>query len=179
MKIETYSTPLTVASGQTRREAEREASLLLVTEAFGPDAANTHDPEGRPQVTGADGFNGMISISHSAGTCVLAVVDEPGISIGIDTETWREQLRRVAARFMSADEVNAYNTPQLLLLAWTAKEAIYKAAHTPGLALQDIRLPLPAPDSTTFTATARSTDYIISSMNLSDTEATTVAISFN
>lgn len=66
--------------------------------------------------------------------------------IGIDIERPRMQLRRVATRFLTDDEY-----PKLCLLdedrqldhllkKWTAKEAVYKAARTPGLGLKEIQV---------------------------------------
>ncbi len=63
--------------------------------------------------------------------------------IGIDLELWRDQIHRVREHFLSAREIERYDTPFLLLSAWTMKEALYKAASVQGLTLsRDIRLPL-------------------------------------
>ena len=87
-----------------------------------------------------------ISISHSDTTCALAIARGGHRCIGIDIERPRMQLRRVAARFLTDDEY-----PKLCLLdedrqldhllkKWTAKEAVYKAARTPGLGLKEIQV---------------------------------------
>ena len=153
---------------------ERKASISLIAKVFGKDARLDHDEEGRPLVKGCD-FDGMISISHCADLCLLAVIRERGVSIGIDTEIWREQLRRVSPRFMTLDEGAAYDSPALLLLAWTTKEAVYKAARVPGLALQDIHLPLPAPEGREFTVNARQQEFAVTSVALSPLRAVTLA----
>lgn len=158
----------------SRRESERYAAISLIAKALGNRARLDHDEEGRPLVKGCD-FEGMISISHCADRCLLAVTREKDVSIGIDTETWREQLLRVAPRFMTPAEVAAYDSPALLLLAWTTKEAVYKAARTPGLALQEILLPLPAPDGKEFTVTARDIVFKATSVALSPLRAVTLA----
>ncbi len=56
---------------------------------------------------------------------------------------------------MSENELAAYTSDALLLRAWTMKEALYKAALTPGLDFRrDITLPIP-PDSEKATAGGR------------------------
>lgn len=172
--IEIYETPIDTGDGMSRREMERKASMSLIAKVFGKDARLDHDEEGRPLVKGCD-FEGMISISHCADLCLLAVIRERGMSIGIDTEIWREQLLRVAPRFMTPAEVAAYDSPALLLLAWTTKEAVYKAARVPGLALQDIHLPLPAPEGREFTVNARQQEFAVTSVTLSPLRAVTLA----
>lgn len=172
--IEIYETPIDTGDGMSRRESERYAAISLIAKALGNRARLDHDEEGRPLVKGCD-FEGMISISHCADRCLLAVTREKDVSIGIDTETWREQLLRVAPRFMTPAEVAAYDSPALLLLAWTTKEAVYKAARTPGLALQEILLPLPAPDGKDFTVTARDIMFKATSVALSPLRAVTLA----
>lgn len=92
--------------------------------------------------------------------------------IGVDSETARPQLLRVAGKFINHTE-SAY-IPQListLLQAWTAKEAVYKAALTPGLGLTEITL---TPDMRT--ATARDMIFTIDYPCLSPTRVTAVAL---
>lgn len=119
------------------REAERRAVAALLAHAL-PGAVLSHTPEGAPVVAGGP----FISISHSRTQAALAIcTSEP---VGIDVETQRAQLRRVAPRVLSDAEMEAYGaTDEGLLQAWTLKEALYKAALTPGLDFRrDIRLPL-------------------------------------
>lgn len=172
--IEIYDTPIDAGDDRNRREMERNASMLLIAKAFGNDARLDHDNEGRPLVEGCD-FEGMISISHCVDRCLLAVTREKDMSIGIDTETWREQLRRVATRFMIPAEVAVYDSPALLLLAWTTKEAVYKAARVPGLAFQEILLPIPAPEETEFDVTVRGEEFAVKSVSLTSHRAVTTA----
>lgn len=128
-----YFQPIPPCSRAGRRAREREAAQALVSQAFGPDVVLTHTPEGAPMIEGKG--NVFISLTHSIDLCILAVsTDGP---IGIDTETSREQLRRVAHKFLAPDEGEVTDLHALLLL-WTAKEAVYKAALTPGLSLQEI-----------------------------------------
>lgn len=125
------------ADATTRREAERAAVARLLEAAFPEGCVLRHTPEGAPVVDGAH-----ISISHSRTHAALAVcADAP---VGVDVETARAQLARVAPRVLSADELAAYGgDADGLLRAWTLKEALYKAALTPGVDFRrDIHLPL-------------------------------------
>lgn len=129
-----------------RHERETMAVNGLIKEAFGDAVSDDlkvgHDPNGAPHIEGRPDIH--ISISHSIDTCVLAVSDEP---IGIDIETARQQLRRVAAKFLTPEEHTRYSDitdedsgMAFLLKAWTAKEAVFKAALIPDLVLSDISL---------------------------------------
>lgn len=159
---------------KNRRQAEIETVGRMIRKVFGNEAALEHDSEGRPSIC-CPRFNGSISISHSLESCVLAVTHCPTASIGIDVETWREQLYRVARRFLSEEELPVYNTRELLLLAWTTKEAVYKAARIPGLPLKEIHLPLQIPDSNRFSAVACDKTFIVTSCTLSPDKAITAA----
>ncbi|MDE6160264.1 MAG: 4'-phosphopantetheinyl transferase superfamily protein [Muribaculaceae bacterium] len=122
----------------TRREAERAAVERLLAAALPGGYHLTHNADGAPVLEGGP----HISISHSRTHAVVALCAEA--PVGVDIETPRAQLARVAPRVLSAQEVEAYGaTTEGLLQAWTLKEAIYKAALTPGLDFRrDIRLPL-------------------------------------
>lgn len=123
-----------------RRAAERAASLSLVREVFGEEAELLHHPDGAPWIPQApDGT--VYSLSHSARECVLATASGV-MAIGIDIETPRPQLMRVCHKFLSENERRFIPADDitLLLKAWTAKEAVYKAARTPGLPLADIEI---------------------------------------
>ena len=113
----------------TRRAAERAAVDRLVSHLL-PGRTLSHLPSGAPTV----GDDTHISVSHSRRLAVVAISPLP---IGVDAEEDRPtQLRRVAPRVMTEAELAA--CPDLLL-AWTAKEAAYKAV--PGLkTLLDVEL---------------------------------------
>lgn len=124
------------------REAERAAIASLISENFGPDAKLDHRPDGSPTIN-IPGIE--ISISHCRTCAVIAVADRP---VGVDVETDRAQLARVAPRVLSPDELRCY--ADCLVKAWTLKEALYKAALTPGLDFRrDILLPLDGSDKAT------------------------------
>lgn len=174
VKIDIHYEALDCNGRRNARTDEKRAVKQLINKVFGEAASLEHDSEGRPSVAGVD-FPGMISITHSRASCLLAVTYRPDISIGIDAETWRDQLKRVASKFLTNEECAIYDTPALLLLAWTTKEAVYKAARTPGLALKEINLPVPVAESASFTATARGKKYTVMSHSLSSDEAITTA----
>lgn len=112
----------TAPGAPSRREREREAVRRLVRTAFGPDAVLEHRADGSPFVAAAG--ESQISVSHSRRMAVLAVAP---VAVGVDIEEAREQLLRVACRFMTPDEQRHYPTPELILKAWTLKEAAFKA----------------------------------------------------
>lgn len=129
--------------GDSRADAERRAVRRLVDHAFGCEAQIGHLPSGAPYIIGSDI---SISLSHSRSHAAIAL--SPSHTVGVDVEEQRPQLARVAPRVLSDDELAQYSSPELLLRAWTLKEALYKAALTPGLDFRrDIRLPLPPGDT--------------------------------
>ena len=132
-----FTAPIPCHGPLSRREAEREASLLLARRVAGPDAVIHHYSDGAPFIPG---FSGHISLTHCRSLAAIAVSSSP--HIGIDAEIWRPQLIRVAPKFLSPSELPYWSaSPLRLLFAWTVKEAVYKAARTPGLPLHSIALP--------------------------------------
>ena len=156
-----YTIPIPADPKLTRRERERAAALSLVRAVFGPDATIGHTSEGAPLLEGVE--NPVpISISHDCDTCLLAV-SRCRRPIGADIETPRGQLMRVARRFLGPVEQARLDRlsgederMEFLLQCWTAKEAVYKCALTPGLALTEIRLSASAD-----TAEARGNRYAL------------------
>jgi len=113
----------------SRREAELAAETALLDRAFPEGYVLSHTQEGAPFIAGRDIH---MSISHSRSHAALALCRER--PVGIDIETVRPQLARVASRVFSEEELAVYGTNQCgLLRAWTLKEALYKAALTPGV----------------------------------------------
>lgn len=76
-----------------------------------------------------------ISLSHCrSGACIaLGAITQ---QFGIDIEDVSDKLARVAPKFINAREAT-FIGHDMLLCAWTVKEAVYKAAGTPGLSLRD------------------------------------------
>lgn len=143
------------------REAERLAVAELVRYALGEDIVLGHRPDGSPAVS-VPGIE--ISVSHCATCAAIALSDR---HIGIDVETDRLQLARVAPRVLSPAEIDCYSDN--LVAAWTLKEALYKAALTPGLDFRrDICLPLDGSDTATVLTPTPVTFRIAASCPLPD-----------
>ena len=86
--------------------------------------------QGEPQLT-----NGFCSLSHCQDYAVAVVGQNP---IGVDVEAHREKIVRIAPKFVHVNEYPSIlpkDEIALLTRLWTAKEAVYKAMHHPGLAL--------------------------------------------
>lgn len=122
-------------AARDRRERERLTVSRLLARFFGYDVNVLHDSHGAPFLPGNDYH---ISISHSSTRVVVALARRAGF--GIDTETLRPQLQRVKDKFLNPEELTRFSSTTMMLRAWSAKEAVYKAAMTPGLALKNIRL---------------------------------------
>ncbi len=106
----------------------------LIRSGVGPEVTYTHAPDGSPLLCGSALH---ISISHSRHLAAIAL--HPELRPGVDIEEPRPgQLERVARKFLSESELQLWR--HRLLEAWTCKEAVYKAAGTPGLPLLAIDL---------------------------------------
>ena len=109
----------------------RSAVGAIISQRLGDAVRLIHDADGAPQLVGAP-FE--VSISHSRR--FAAVMLSTAGPCGVDIEEPRlDQLARVRAKFLTPGEMSA-NVD--LLTAWTAKEAVFKAARTPGLGLSMI-----------------------------------------
>jgi len=131
--------PTDVGNGTARMRERATAARLAAILTERPAVEIMHDQDGAPFIDGGP----HISISHARHMVAVAV--DPCHSIGIDVEQERTaQLRRVADRVLSPDELAIYGAePHLLTLAWTLKEALYKAAGVPGADWRtDLQLPL-------------------------------------
>lgn len=131
---------------KTRADSRRReilAGRAIVRHAL--DTELLHDPYGAPATALPDT---RISLSHARDLIALAVSDSP---VGIDIEFPRRQLLRVATKFLTANELPRYITLPRLLEAWTAKEAVFKAAGHPDMTLPEVEMT----DATTATARGR------------------------
>lgn len=109
----------------------RQAVGSLIRTQVGTDVRLVHDDDGAPLLIGS-ALN--ISISHSRN--YAAIMLDASSRCGIDIEEPRlDQLERVRTKFLTPAELAAGVD---LLTAWTAKEAVFKAAGTPGLGLSMI-----------------------------------------
>lgn len=133
--IKTDIATVYIAEIQQSKMSRRDNECCTVRDLLAavlPGATIMHYPSGAPYVD-IDGV--FISVSHSQHYAALAVAATP---IGIDIEEPRiTQLQRVASRFMSPDD---YKACPDLLRAWTAKEAVFKAAGRESAMLADISL---------------------------------------
>ena len=145
-------TPIEADPGRTRTEREHAAVGAIIARFFGVDARIGHRDTGAPYLVGREDIS--LTVSHSRDYAAIAFSTRR--TIGVDIEQWREQLVRVAPRVLSESEMAIYGvSSDLLLRAWTMKEALYKAALTPGLDFRrDIMLP-PHPASTAATVAGR------------------------
>lgn len=162
--------PIVRRDGDSRRSAEQSA-VRTALKALGIDAPLAHYPTGAPYLPSYPGLS--VSVSHSLTTAAVGISDDR--TIGIDIESTRPQLVRVAGRFLSADELaEASSLPDGLLRAWTAKEAIYKAAGKTGVDFaRDIKL-LP-PDFTRANFVPDGQEFAITYRTLPDTQILAVA----
>lgn len=177
--VEILTAPIISAARDEHRKAEREAVAALVRERFGPDVTLQHTPDGAPYLPG---FSGHISVSHCADMAVIAVSDEP---VGIDIDTHRPQLMRVARRFLTPREQAAIDSRgemtddariNLLLRYWTAKEAVFKCAAIPSLVISEIEVELSAdnPSPVEAVASARGQSFSVRFTEL--TEGRVIAV---
>lgn len=102
-----------------------------------------HFQDGAPFIFG---LPARISITHTGGLLAVAMLPKtpdielaifnPRTAMGIDAERLdREQVLKIREKFLSEEELEFIPKDDLKshIIAWTAKEAIYKAALTPGL----------------------------------------------
>lgn len=93
-----------------------------------------------------EGYSGRISITHTKHFFAVASLPKtpevkldsfnPRSAMGIDAETLdRIQVLKVRSKFLSEEEITLIPSDNLdaNLIAWTCKEALYKAAFTVGL----------------------------------------------
>lgn len=104
--------------------------------AFIDGAIIGHYPNGAPFLVVPSTMGRVnISISHCrTGACIA--ISRSAESFGIDIEDESEKLLRVKEKFIN-DEESAFIGNNLLLVAWTIKESVYKAAGIEGLALRE------------------------------------------
>ncbi|MCM1518783.1 MAG: 4'-phosphopantetheinyl transferase superfamily protein [Pseudoflavonifractor sp.] len=135
-------------AAKTRSDNRRREILAgrgIVRMALGIDLV--HDQYGAPATqTG----NVNISLSHAREMIALAVSPRP---VGIDIEFPRRQLVRVATKFLTQRELERYITLPQLLDAWTAKEAVFKAAGHPDMTISEVEMTDPV------TATVRGQSF--------------------
>jgi len=79
--------------------------------------------------------NRYISISHCDGYAAAIAADAP---VGVDVEIVSDRVQRIKSRFLSEDEIAVLGTTDAdLMLAWSAKESIYKLHGEKSLVFKD------------------------------------------
>lgn len=139
-----------VCDGESRRERESMSRDILVRHLFPPETNLIHLPSGKPVLSGiAIPKDSATSISHSRDYVALSFSSDGDTGIDIESVDRESQLEKVAPRFLSPEELVCYSDiPHGLLLAWTAKEAAFKAsAIHPVDFISDIKLPPAVPAS--------------------------------
>lgn len=90
------------------------------------------DAYGKPRFGNAERH---ISISHCQGYAAAIAGSYP---VGIDVERIHERVRRIRDRFLSPEEVDLLGDElAYLMLAWSAKEAVYKMYGERGLIFKE------------------------------------------
>ena len=102
-----------------------------------------HYSTGAPYISG---YQGRISLTHTSHFFAVAFLPKtpeqnleifnPRTAMGIDAEPFdRSQVLKVRNKFLSEKELTLIKPDNLKenVIAWTAKEALYKAALTPGI----------------------------------------------
>ena len=151
-----------------KRLREIAVERLMVGFATCHTAALTRTDDGAPVITGNQGLHA--SISHTSSLVALAInSDHP---VGIDAEACgREQVLRVRSKYLNAAEQAFISEDDLPshLIAWTAKEALIKAARDNRLNwTDDITIDAFAPDATRLTATCKGKRYALEVQRLED-----------
>lgn len=92
-----------------------------------PDLHIAHNAEGKPEAVGRPEIHLSIAHHSTADGCWAAVACSDS-TIGIDVEAERDQLQRIASRFLSEPERAALGTAHAeLAAAWAIKECMFKA----------------------------------------------------
>ncbi len=133
---------LGITHPQKKREwlAGRHLFTALCKMAGIPFQGIWKSPDGKPFLLGSTAH---ISLSHAEHLVVAALhFTSP---IGIDLEKPREQLQRIAPKFLSpAEQEETKEDLNLLCQYWSAKEAVYKLIGEKKISLRKhIRLPPP------------------------------------
>lgn len=133
-----------IKSEKQRRERELIYSLInhCATKGTGNfaylnGATLGHYSNGAPfiDLKSGVGKSVFISLSHCRiGACIA--ISDTARDFGIDIEEESEKLQRVKEKFINESESEFIGKSQLLL-SWTIKEAVYKAAGISGLPLRD------------------------------------------
>lgn len=112
-------------------EAFKELTVDLKEPTDDPRLVIRHNEDGAPLV---DGYH--ISLSHTEGWAAMILSETH--KVGVDIEYVSERVNRVASRFIRWDEQQS--TLAERLIAWCAKEAVYKFFTEQHLEFDEMRL---------------------------------------
>jgi len=107
-----------------KRKLEFLGIRVALKSLLGKEIKIQYDNEGKPHLL--DGSY-QISVSHTNNW--IAVMAHPTQKVGIDIECPTDKIRNLYTRFLSVTEqkeLSEGNDTRQLLLAWSAKEALYK-----------------------------------------------------
>lgn len=133
------------------RLRERATEHALFDSLFGRERWTLgHTPEGAPVLT-VGNSRPSLSVSHSRKHVAVALAEDASEPVGIDIEMPTGRLSRLTGGFLSDEEAERWSvSSDMLLRAWTAKEAAYKAMRGTPHSLRALRLAPPersCPDS--------------------------------
>ena len=113
------------------RQSEKLVEMLLLNEIFQEKIQLSHFASGEPYI---EGKMLNISVSHTTGIVAIAVNYERR-RIGIDVEKENRCVLRVRDKFLGAAEKCFIEEKELRhnVIAWTAKEALFKAIPESGI----------------------------------------------
>lgn len=102
----------------------RKVEFLITREILQYILDNNYSPinylsSGKPTL-----HNSNISISHSSNFATVIVSKK--LIVGIDIEEYRPNIIRIKDKFLSEDELSFLHTTEDLILAWSAKETLFK-----------------------------------------------------
>lgn len=135
--------PVERSARRAQEQAARQAALGLL---LGSECSLAHYPSGAPYLPEHPEW--ALSLSHSPRALVLLLYPQRSpreILLGVDLEEEREQLDRVAARYLHEGELSllehaGYSPRRARCLLWAAKEAAYKAYQPASGSLLSFRL---------------------------------------
>lgn len=117
-----------------KRRSEWLATRLLIKEMLGQNAQIEYDQTGKPYIKDIP----SVSITHTDG--YVAVIVSYNLQVGIDIERRNRCLNEAYKRFMSEQEcamLEDKNRNDLMLVHWTAKEALFKIVGNLGGTFKD------------------------------------------
>lgn len=134
--------------GSVGRRCEVLAWRAIVRRELGKGVRIFYDDYGAPKVANPDIY---ISVSHSREYVAVLLSDVP---CAVDIESAERDFRRVASRYLSAEEQTMAERYDLFAELWSAKEALYKYYKKGKLDLvRDISIVEYNAENSTLTAT--------------------------